>query len=79
MELLEGPSQSFQVERWHNGDYTVRVGDRYQDRLGKDEALWLIVQLLIEGEHEAAFRWLKTAGEHQHWWNWLNRERKEES
>ena len=26
--------------------YTVRCGDRYQDKLGPDEALWLVVRFL---------------------------------
>jgi len=43
--------------------WTVREGDRYQDQLGSDEALWVIAVLLCGGERRG-YTLLKTEAEH---------------
>jgi hypothetical protein len=48
----------------HNNYYLVRCGDRYIDQLGKDEALWVVANLLMLGHGEQCFGGLLTAEEH---------------
>lgn len=45
-----------------NGAYFVGVGDRYEDGLSADEALFVVAQALITPE--APHRWLSTEQEH---------------
>jgi hypothetical protein len=42
--------------------YTVRCGDRYEDQLGADEALWCVVLYLTKGTPS-----LRTREEHENW------------
>lgn len=38
---------TYSLELGENGDYTVRCGDRYEQYLCADEALWLIARILM--------------------------------
>jgi hypothetical protein len=46
------------------GGLTVRIGDRWADHLGSDEALWCVVEFLTGRE---APRYLQTAEQHAAW------------
>lgn len=51
-------------EGWSSG-LTVRRGDRYINSLCKDEALWVVVNLLTTDENNArCYGGLKTQAEH---------------
>lgn len=55
------PEQINVVRSVRGGGYTVTQGDRYQDELTQDEALWCVVQFLMNG----ACGYLRTADEHE--------------
>ncbi len=41
------PELRYELERDYLGEWTIRLGDRYQDMLGEDEALYLIARILL--------------------------------
>jgi hypothetical protein len=57
---------TFAVEREKSGFYTVSSGDRYQDKLGLDECLYLVACLLLQKGEPTLL--LKTKEEHATYW-----------
>lgn len=52
-----------EIDVIEKGGITVRCGEWYQDHLGRDEALWAVAALLMNGENAQGY--LRTAAEHE--------------
>lgn len=59
---IERIKRKFTVEEGDGGGWKVTCGDRWEDHLGSDEALWTVVQLLISNGNP---RYLHTDAEHR--------------
>jgi hypothetical protein len=56
------------IEQGPTGDWKVTIGNRWEERLTSDEALWCAAQFLMNGGPP---NYLKTAEQHAAWKLWI--------